>query len=75
MSPLEPCAHFGKTPPCSDLIIAHKIPRVVIGCVDEHDKVCGKGIAKLKAAGCEVTVGVLEDGVQSTSQTFFYIPY
>jgi len=57
---LEPCAHFGKTPPCSDLIIGHKIPKIVIGCLDEHDKVCGKGISKLKAAGCEVIVGVLE---------------
>ena len=56
---LEACAHFGKTPPCSDIIIAHKIPRVVIGCIDEHDKVCGKGISKLKAASSEVTVGVL----------------
>ena len=37
---LEPCAHFGKTPPCCDLIIANKIPRVVIGCMDEHEKVC-----------------------------------
>ena len=68
---LEPCAHFGKTPPCSDLIIAHKIPRVVIGCVDEHDKVCGKGIAKLKAAGCEVTVGVLETECKAHHKRFF----
>tara|TARA_B110000003_G_scaffold140024_1_gene141607 strand:- start:10817 stop:11758 length:942 start_codon:yes stop_codon:yes gene_type:complete len=57
---LEPCAHFGKTPPCCDLIIANKIPRVVIGCMDEHEKVCGKGISKLKAAGCDVIIGVLE---------------
>ena len=68
---LEPCAHFGKTPPCSDLIIAHKIPRVVIGCVDEHDKVCGKGIAKLKAAGREVTVGVLETECKAHHKRFF----
>ena len=68
---LEPCAHFGKTPPCSDLIIAHKIPRVVIGCVDEHDKVCGKGIAKLKAAGCEVIVGVLETECKAHHKRFF----
>lgn len=57
---LEPCSHFGKTPPCADLIIKHKIPRVVIGILDPHEKVAGKGIAKLKAAGCEVIVGILE---------------
>ena len=68
---LEPCAHFGKTPPCSDLIITHKIPRVVIGCLDEHEKVCGKGIAKLKAAGCEVTVGVLEAACKTHHKRFF----
>ena len=68
---LEPCAHFGKTPPCSDLIIAHKIPRVVIGCLDEHDKVCGKGISKLKAAGCEVIVGVLEIECKIHHKRFF----
>ena len=68
---LEPCAHFGKTPPCSDLIITHKIPRVVIGCIDEHDKVSGKGIAKLKAAGCEVTVGVLEAACKTHHKRFF----
>lgn len=68
---LEPCAHFGKTPPCSDLIITHKIPRVVIGCLDEHEKVCGKGIAKLKAAGCEVTVGILEDECKLHHKRFF----
>ena len=68
---LEPCAHFGKTPPCSDLIIAHKIPRVVIGCLDQHDKVCGKGISKLKAAGCEVIVGVLETECKIHHKRFF----
>lgn len=58
---LEPCAHFGKTPPCSDLIIKHKIPKVVIGCCDPFKEVDGKGIEKLKAAGVEVTVDVLKD--------------
>jgi len=68
---LEPCAHFGKTPPCSDLIIAHKIPRIVIGCLDEHEKVCGKGISKLKSAGCEVIVGILESECKTHHKRFF----
>ena len=67
---LEPCAHFGKTPPCSDLIIAHKIPRIIIGCFDSHDKVCGKGISKLKAEGCEVIVGVLESECKDHHKRF-----
>lgn len=57
---LEPCSHFGKTPPCADLIIEHKIPTVVIGLLDPHDKVAGKGIQKLKDTGCEVITGILE---------------
>ena len=57
---LEPCAHFGKTPPCTDLIIENKIENVVIGCRDSFEAVNGKGIEKLKAAGVNVIVGVLE---------------
>ena len=57
---LEPCCHHGKTPPCTDLIIKHKIPKVVIGCLDTNKKVSGKGIEALKLAGCEVVVGHCE---------------
>lgn len=57
---LEPCSHQGKTPPCADLIIKHGIPHVVIGLLDPHEKVAGKGIKKLRASGCQVTVGILE---------------
>ncbi len=68
---LEPCAHFGKTPPCADLIIAYKIPRVVIGCKDSFDAVDGKGIEKLKAAGIEVITGVLEAEALDLNKRFF----
>ena len=57
---LEPCAHFGKTPPCTDLIIANHIPEVVIGCRDPFKEVNGKGIEQLKAAGVNVVYGILE---------------
>ena len=68
---LEPCDHFGKTPPCSDLIVKHKIPTIVIGCVDPHDKVAGKGIKKLKESGCNVIVGVLEQECIDSNKRFF----
>jgi len=68
---LEPCSHFGKTPPCSDLIASHKIPNVVIGCIDDNPEVAGKGIAKLKASGCNVTVGVLETECKEHHKRFF----
>jgi diaminohydroxyphosphoribosylaminopyrimidine deaminase/5-amino-6-(5-phosphoribosylamino)uracil reductase len=68
---LEPCNHFGKTPPCSDLIVKYKIPNVVIGCVDPFEKVAGTGIEKLKANGCNVIVGVLEQECIDSNKRFF----
>lgn len=68
---LEPCAHHGKTPPCADLIIEKRIPRVVIGCRDPFPEVNGKGIEKLKAAGIEVTLGLLEKECMDLNRRFF----
>lgn len=68
---LEPCAHFGKTPPCADLIIQHRIPAVVIGCRDPFDAVNGKGIEKLEQAGIQVTTGVLEKACLQLNERFF----
>ncbi len=68
---LEPCNHFGKTPPCSDFIIKHGIKKIVIGCIDPFDKVAGAGIEKLKSNGCEVIVGVLEMECIAINSRFF----
>jgi len=68
---LEPCSHFGKTPPCSDMIVRLGIPKVVIGTVDPNEKVAGKGIEKLRAAGIEVIVGILETECLELNRRFF----
>ena len=68
---LEPCAHFGKTPPCSELIARMAIPNVVIGCRDPFEQVNGKGIEKLEIAGIKVTTGILEKDCQMLNRRFF----
>ena len=68
---LEPCVHFGKTPPCTDFIIEKKIPEVIIGCRDPFKVVNGKGIEKLKAAGMSVLQGVLEQECKQLNKRFF----
>jgi diaminohydroxyphosphoribosylaminopyrimidine deaminase/5-amino-6-(5-phosphoribosylamino)uracil reductase len=68
---LEPCAHYGLTPPCADLIVANKIPRVVIGTVDSFAKVAGKGIERLIKAGIDVQIGILENGCRELNKRFF----
>jgi len=68
---LEPCSHFGKTPPCTDLIISKKIPGVVIGTIDTSEKVAGKGVEKLIKAGIDVSVGVLEEECRELNKRFF----
>ncbi len=68
---LEPCAHWGKTPPCADLIIQKQIPHVVVGCRDPFEKVDGKGIEKLRAAGVEVTINVCQKECEELNKRFF----
>ena len=68
---LEPCAHYGKTPPCAKLLIDEEVRRVVVGCVDPFAKVAGRGIAMLREAGIEVVTGVLEDECKALNRRFF----
>lgn len=68
---LEPCSHHGKTPPCSDLIVRKGIQRVVVGCIDPFSEVQGRGIERLRNAGIDVTVGVLEAECRWLNHRFF----
>ncbi len=68
---LEPCAHFGKTPPCSDLIIRHQISKVIVGCRDPFDQVDGRGIEKMRNAGIEVIEDILKEECERMNKRFF----
>ncbi len=68
---LEPCSHYGKTPPCADLIIKHQFAKVVIGCIDTFSEVSGKGIKKLEEAGIEVVMGVFQRKSEEINKRFF----
>jgi diaminohydroxyphosphoribosylaminopyrimidine deaminase/5-amino-6-(5-phosphoribosylamino)uracil reductase len=68
---LEPCSHYGKTPPCAKLLVDCGVPRVVVGCVDPFREVSGRGVKMLRDAGVEVVVGVLEDECRQLNRRFF----
>lgn len=69
---LEPCSHYGKTPPCASLILEKKIPRVVVGCLDPFPEVAGRGIRMLKERGVQVKVGVLEKEALELNERFIW---
>tara|TARA_B110000211_G_scaffold162382_1_gene183529 strand:- start:822 stop:1841 length:1020 start_codon:yes stop_codon:yes gene_type:complete len=68
---LEPCVHFGKTPPCADLITEHNIPHVIIGAIDDHDVVAGKGFERLKKQGVLVEVDILKKECRALNKRFY----
>lgn len=68
---LEPCSHVGKTPPCSDLLVAHQFKRVVVACLDSNSKVSGKGIKRMKDAGITVEIGLLANEARELNCRFF----
>jgi len=68
---LEPCCHFGKTPPCTDIIIKHRIENVIVASVDPYDSVAGKGISKLRNEGVKVDVGLMRNQSMSLNKRFF----
>ncbi|GAB2558522.1 bifunctional diaminohydroxyphosphoribosylaminopyrimidine deaminase/5-amino-6-(5-phosphoribosylamino)uracil reductase RibD [Gracilibacillus alcaliphilus] len=72
---LEPCAHYGKTPPCAELIIQQQLNKVYIACLDPNPKVAGKGVAMLRAAGIDVEVGLQETRALKINQHFFHYQY